>query len=59
MNAGSPEDVVIKWLDSTAEDWGDVFIHYGEKALHHPYFIVACLAVLVYLMVAARKNKRR
>lgn len=55
---GSPEDAVVQWLDSKAHNLGEVLIHLVNPVINHPYFAVAVLAAVVYLL-AARKGKRR
>lgn len=59
MEPGTPEENVIKMLDSSADSWGDLFLHLMGKVVQHPYFGIAVLAAVVYLAVSARKGKRR
>ena len=56
---GSPEDMVVQWLNEKADSLEGVFFLIVVPIVQHPYFAVAVLAAVVYLAVAAGKKKRR
>lgn len=59
MEPGTPEDNVIKMLDHSANSWSELFFNLVSKAANHPYFGIAVLAAVAYLLYSGLKGKRR
>lgn len=58
-NPGSPEDMVVMWLNDKAETLEAVFFAAVGPVVQHPYFAVAVLVVVVYLAIARKGKGRR
>lgn len=56
---GSPEDAVVQWLDGRAETFEAAFFALVNPIVQHPYFAIAVLAAVVYLVFARKGKKRR